>query len=231
MESPIRVSPKLMLVQRLISQIDGQVSAVNRRMLEIAVLFAVALSGWTLIATDEISASQTLLQSDWLLVARPFFEAITDLFLYVFYLLFAGLLVLGFAAQQALLRGLAWRYLVAQLIGSVVVVRVLKMLLGRGRPNSDLPGQFTGEWGAWTLDAGFHSMPSGHSADVFTGAVLLALVLKSGGLRLLLLASAVLAGFSRVAVAAHWPSDVLVGGLIGSCCAYGLIRFYPLRSN
>lgn len=231
MESPIRVSPKLMLVQRLISQIDGQESAVNRRMLEIAVLFAVAFSGWTLIATDEISASQTLLQSDWSLVARPFFEAITDLFLYVFYLLFAGLLVVGFVAQQALLRGLAWRYLVAQLIGSVVVVRVLKMLLGRGRPNSDLPGQFTGEWGAWTLDAGFHAMPSGHSADVFTGAVLLALVLKSGGLRLLLLASAVLAGFSRVAVAAHWPSDVLVGGLIGSCCAYGLIRFYPLRSN
>ena len=231
MESPILVRLKLMLVQQLISQIDVQESAVNRRMLEIAVMFAVALSCWTLIATDEISASQTLLQSDWLLVARPFFEAITDLFLYAFYLLFAGLLVLGFAAQQALLRGLAWRYLVAQLIGSVVVVRVLKMLLGRGRPNSDLPGQFTGEWGAWTLDAGFHAMPSGHSADVFTGAVLLALVLKSGGLRLLLLASAVLAGFSRVAVAAHWPSDVLVGGLIGSCCAYGLIRFYPLRSN
>tara|TARA_Y200000002_G_C22631207_1_gene642606 strand:- start:497 stop:1192 length:696 start_codon:yes stop_codon:yes gene_type:complete len=231
MESPILVRLKLMSVQQLISQIDVQESAVNRRMLEIAVMFAVALSCWTLIATDEISASQTLLQSDWLLVARPFFEAITDLFLYVFYLLFAGLLVLGFAAQQALLRGLAWRYLVAQLIGSVVVVRVLKMLLGRGRPNSDLPGQFTGEWGAWTLDAGFHAMPSGHSADVFTGAVLLALVLKSGGLRLLLLASAVLAGFSRVAVAAHWPSDVLVGGLIGSCCAYGLIRLYPLRSS
>ena len=74
-------------------------------------------------------------------------------------------------------------------------------------------------------------MPSGHSADIFTGAVLLALVLKSDGLRLLLLASAVLAGFSRVAVAAQWPSDGLVGGLIGSCCAYGLIRFYPLRSN
>jgi undecaprenyl-diphosphatase len=194
-------------------------------------LFAVVLSCWTLIATDEISASQTLLQSDWLLVARPFFEAITDLFLYVFYLLFAGLLILGFAAQQALLRGLAWRYLLAQLIGSVIVVRVLKMLLGRGRPNSDLPGEFTGEWGAWTLDAGFHAMPSGHSADVFTGAVLLALVLKSAGLRSVLLASAVLAGFSRVAVAAHWPSDVLVGGLIGSCCAYGLIRLYPLRSS
>jgi undecaprenyl-diphosphatase len=222
MESPIRVSPKLMLVQQLISQIDVQESAVNRRMLEIAVLFAVVLSCWTLIATDEISASQTLLQSDWLLVARPFFEAITDLFLYVFYLLFAGLLILGFAAQQALLRGLAWRYLLAQLIGSVIVVRVL---------NSDLPGEFTGEWGAWTLDAGFHAMPSGHSADVFTGAVLLALVLKSAGLRSVLLASAVLAGFSRVAVAAHWPSDVLVGGLIGSCCAYGLIRLYPLRSS
>ena len=89
-----------------------------------------------------------------------------------------------------------------------------------GPPNSELPGQFTGEWGVWTFDAGFHAMPSGHSADVFTGAVLLALVLQSRKLRFLLLGIAILAGFSRVAVAAHWPSDVLVGGLIGSCCAY-----------
>ena len=72
-------------------------------------------------------------------------------------------------------------------------------------------------------------MPSGHSADVFTGAVLLALVLQSRKLRFLLLGIAILAGFSRVAVAAHWPSDVLVGGLIGSCCAYVLLRLYPLR--
>lgn len=230
MESPIHVSPQAMLVQQLINQIDVQQQAVNRRMFEVAGLFVVAFCCWFLLLTDEVGSSQALLASDWLIAMRPWFEATTDLFLYVFYLLFLGLLALGFVTQQALLRGLAWRYLAAQLLGSVLVVRVLKMLLGRGRPNSDLPGQFTGEWGAWTLDAGFHAMPSGHSADVFTGAVLLALVLKSRQLRFLLLATALLAGFSRVAVAAHWPSDVLIGGLIGSCCAYALMRLYPVRT-
>jgi len=218
-------STQAMLVQQLINQIDVQEHAVNRRMLEVAGLFVVAFCCCCLLLTDGVGSSQALLASDWLIAMRPWFEATTDVFPYVFYLLFLGLLALGFVTQQALLRDLAWRYLAAQLLGSVLVVRVLKMLLGRGRPDSDLPGQFTGEWGAWTLDSAFHAMPSGHSADVFTGAVLLALVLKSRKLRFLLLATALLAGFSRVAVAAHWPSDVLIGGLIGSCCAYVLMRF------
>ncbi|MAI16022.1 MAG: hypothetical protein CMP94_01395 [Gammaproteobacteria bacterium] len=219
-----------MLAQKLISQIDVQERAVNRRMFEVAGLFAVAFCCWSLLVNDEIGSSQALLASDWFKTTRPWFEATTDVFLYVFYLLFFSLLVFGFVTHQALLRGLVWRYLAAQLLGSVLVVRLLKMLLGRGRPNSDLPGEFTGEWGVWTFDAGFHAMPSGHSADVFTGAVLLALVLKSRQLRFLLLGIAILAGCSRVAVAAHWPSDVLVGGLIGSCCAYALMRLYPLRT-
>jgi len=219
-----------MLVLQLINQIDVQERAVNRRMFEVAGLFFVAVCCWSLLLTDEIESSQALLASDWFTATQPWFEATTDVFLYVFYLLFFALLVLGFVTQQALLRGLVWRYLAAQLLGSVLVVRVLKMLLGRGRPRSDLPGEFTGEWGVWTFDAGFHAMPSGHSADVFTGAVLLALVLKSRRLRFLLLGIAILAGCSRVAVAAHWPSDVLVGGFIGSCCAYALLRLYPLRS-
>jgi len=229
MESPILVSPKAMLAQKLISQIDVREPAVNRRMFEVAGLFVFAFCCWSLLLVDEVASSQALLASDWFKSARPWFEATTDVFLYLFYLLFCAVLVLGFVTQQAFLRGLVWRYLAAQLLGSVLVVRILKMLLGRGRPNSELPGQFTGEWGVWSFDAGFHAMPSGHSADVFTGAVLLALVLQSRKLRFLLLGIAILAGFSRVAVAAHWPSDVLVGGLIGSCCAYVLLRLYPLR--
>ena len=230
MESPVRVRRKLMLAQRILNQVDDRATLVDRRMREVVGLFIVGFGGWALIAMHEIAIVQGWLDSVWLSALRPWFAAITDLFLYVFYLVFLVLLILGFIAKQAFLRGLVWRYLTAQLIGSVVFVRGLKMLLGRGRPDSDLPGQFTGEWGAWALDASFHSMPSGHSADIFTGAVLLALVLKNAWLRMLLLVIAVLVAFSRVVVAAHWPSDVLFGGLIGSFCAYALIRLYPLRS-
>lgn len=64
-----------------------------------------------------------------------------------------------------------------------------------------------------------HSMPSGHSASLFAFAGILLLAL---GRRLAwpALAMAALAGFSRIAVGAHWPLDVLVGASIGLLAAW-----------
>ena len=63
------------------------------------------------------------------------------------------------------------------------------------------------------------SFPSGHTASVFAFAVGWAALL--GWRRALpLLAMAVVAGFSRVAVGAHWPVDVLGGALAGTLGAW-----------
>ncbi|MDX6448754.1 MAG: undecaprenyl-diphosphatase [Gaiellaceae bacterium] len=57
------------------------------------------------------------------------------------------------------------------------------------------------------------SFPAGHAATAFAGATLLAYVWRRGTAFFLLLASAI--GYSRVYVGVHYPSDVLVGALLG----------------
>ena len=92
-----------------------------------------------------------------------------------------------------------------------------------------ITGTVHGRGWTWTLDASFHSMPSGHTADLFTGAVMLALAPKLW-MRLCLLGVASVGGASRIVVGAHWPSDVLVGAVIGGLAAFCVLRLFPLRS-
>ena len=58
-----------------------------------------------------------------------------------------------------------------------------------------------------------HSFPSGHSVSAFSFVV--AWLALLGWRSLPIVAIAALAAFSRIAVGAHWPVDVLAGGLIG----------------
>lgn len=59
-----------------------------------------------------------------------------------------------------------------------------------------------------------HSFPSGHSVSAFSFVVAW-LALLGWRRALPIVAIAALAAFSRIAVGAHWPVDVLAGGLIG----------------
>jgi membrane-associated phospholipid phosphatase len=59
-----------------------------------------------------------------------------------------------------------------------------------------------------------HSFPSGHSATAFIMAGILTQVLPKN-LKWLLIIGAALIAWSRVKVGAHWPSDVVLGSMIG----------------
>lgn len=59
------------------------------------------------------------------------------------------------------------------------------------------------------------SFPSGHTTASFTYFIFLALNIKSNGWKFLLLALAVLVGFSRIYLAQHFLQDVIVGSVLG----------------
>lgn len=68
-----------------------------------------------------------------------------------------------------------------------------------------------------SLDWAFNSMPSGHTAVSFAGLVMIGMLLPK--YKPLTWGLAVLVGVSRIAVGAHWPSDVLLGAFVGMVVA------------
>ena len=72
------------------------------------------------------------------------------------------------------------------------------------------------------------SFPSGHAANAFMVAVLLADRLRRKHYRYGLLGVAALVAFSRVYLGVHYPGDVLVGALLGLSITMLMLRFRPL---
>lgn len=140
----------------------------------------------------------------------PWLTLYTDWGNAAFYLAYAGVLAVGLARGDRALTGLALGYLAAQLLVSLLAVRVLKMSIGRPRP---LVG---GEFLHFTAQGSHHSMPSGHATE-FTLQTL-PLALRSGSLLwpLLLGLALGLMAFTRIALGWHNPTDVLAGWVLGT---------------
>jgi membrane-associated phospholipid phosphatase len=127
-------------------------------------------------------------------------------------LLMAALL----AAAGCLFERRAWRLGARWLAGSTLLagfwVHVIKHLVGRPRP------RMLAWHGAWlpvgpTLRASWDSCPSGHAMTVFAAApVLAALWPKTARLWYSL---AVLVAVGRAVGGDHYPSDVVIGGILG----------------
>ena len=107
-----------------------------------------------------------------------------------------------------------WRLVLAAALAQVVAVSVLKPLLPapaavgggrrRSRPSSAQPSQDS-------------SMPSGHAATAVAGAIALDLAVAGG--RVLAWALALAIVCSRLYLGVHYPSDIVVGALVGWACA------------
>jgi len=134
--------------------------------------------------------------------AEQWGEAITNLG--------SGVATLGISGLIAL-RDPETGYLAANaVIYSGISCAVLKAIFGRTRPyTGESPYAFSGPG----VREGHDSMPSGHSAAAFALATVLARQYPK--YKVLFYTGATLVAISRVYVGAHWPSDTLIGAVIG----------------
>ena len=153
-------------------------------------------------------------------------RAFTEYGLYLFYGLFLGLYVWGMYRRDAGLKLFVQAYLLAQLLGSVLLVRILKMMWGRARPDVTPLADFGSDWVGFTWQAGHHSFPSGHTADIVTSALFAALAIRNAWLAAVCVVWAGALALSRLALAKHYPSDALVGAVIALAVSLLVWRYW-----
>ncbi len=161
-------------------------------------------------------AARDLIEPDYLYIPELF----THYGLYLFYLILGAVLIYAIVRKNRHLIAFCLAYIKTQLLFSLVLVRVLKMLLGRPRPGKGFEFTF------FATDFSHNAFPSGHSADAFVSGVFLYYLLdqsKHAEYRFLPLVYAFLIAISRVFVSSHYPSDVAAGMAIGILGAWFFI--------
>lgn len=120
-----------------------------------------------------------------------------------------------------------WAFAMLAAVGaSGLAVNLLKFLIGKTRPKL-LFGD--GEFGfqPFTADYDFNSFPSGHATTC--GAAFMVLALAFPRARWLLLAIGVAIASTRVAITAHYLSDILAGLALGMSTALLVFRVWSRR--
>jgi membrane-associated phospholipid phosphatase len=152
-----------------------------------------------------------------------FFNIITDYGRSGWFLVPIGLMLMIVAAactpslasmSQRVLAAVAVRlgFLFTAILLPGLIFTIVKRLIGRARPlvGGSLDPFLYAPLG-WNVE--YSSLPSGHAVNAFAAATALGLLWPKMGP--LLWTYAVMIAVSRVALTAHYPSDVLAGAIIG----------------
>ncbi|WP_176084938.1 phosphatase PAP2 family protein [Martelella sp. HB161492] len=120
---------------------------------------------------------------------------------------------------SALLLGQQALYLFSSLAMASAIANLVKRLIGRARPMLfDSVGDF--HFGGGLFSYAHQSFPSGHSTAA--GAFFGAMALLAPRYRPVFVSLALFFGFARVAVGAHYPSDVVAGLFFGAWLAFAM---------
>lgn len=158
---------------------------------------------------------------------RPFGDLYSDWGLFLFYLPFLALLALGIRKRHTPSKTIAQAYLLAQAFGTVLLVRLIKLVTARPRPLADpLHDAFFQVTGF--AEAIHSTFPSSHAVDAMVGAVFVAVFVRSRATAVAALAATLLMAVSRVLIGKHYLSDVLAGLALGTGIVSVVMHVYLL---
>ena len=112
---------------------------------------------------------------------------------------------------------LLWVFLVLVLLVGEAGGRVIKLIASQPRPCYEMAGEVRqpDQHDQQPCGNGLGGMPSNHALDYFAGATLAAATLRSRRWALACFGVACLASLSRIYLGKHYPSQVIVGAIIG----------------
>ncbi|MDD5717671.1 MAG: phosphatase PAP2 family protein [Sulfuricurvum sp.] len=119
-------------------------------------------------------------------------------------------------------------YLLSVVVGSGLIVDVIKILSGRVRPELFIDNRLYGFYGL-KLESLFYSFPSGHSATAFSFFIALSLLYPK--YKSLFIGVAVFVAMSRIVLVQHYLSDVVIGSAIGAFVSYWVYHRYYLHAS
>lgn len=109
---------------------------------------------------------------------------------------------------------------------SSLVVATMKLSIKRDRPSVTHPDEIT----KYT-HAGSYSFPSGHTSICFATATSVSLLYPKWYVIAPMFTWATMVGYSRMYLGVHYPSDVLVGAIVGSGSAIGTHYLFKYMKN
>jgi len=104
----------------------------------------------------------------------------------------------------------------SSVLSAGVTAKIIKICVGRFRPIFFEALGITG-FRPFSLEWAFNSMPSGHTTATFAGLIMAGMLAPK--IKPITWTLAIIVGASRVAIGAHWPTDVILGAFIGMVAA------------
>ena len=199
-----------------------------------AVIVMLIASGACMFLVDTAASAWARTLPQWF---EDVFERITDLGLGGWFLFPFGFILLCLAAvtspqltrlTQGVLAMLTVRFGFLFLAIGVpgLFVAIVKRLIGRARPYVGSPDDpFIYRPFVWAPE--YASMPSGHATTAASAAIAIGALWPASRAVMWLYALVIM--FSRVAVLAHHPSDVIAGAFVGAAGAFLVRRWFAAR--
>ena len=157
-------------------------------------------------------------------ISNPIFDFMMPIITNQNFLVFFGLILIGYLAYYGGKRG---RITIALLLiaagfSDAICFQIIKPWVGRIRPSHE----FYEYINLLVSKGGKYSFPSNHAANSFVFATVLSYFYDKNRISLYILASTI--AFSRVYVGVHYPLDIIFGSIIGSIISWIILSLWVI---